>query len=145
MLEQMKLSNIKTLKEFSWYLLFPSFSCAMVIENINEAPILKDNNYGILWEWFLFVGVNIFTISIFIFLFFIIFFGINGFLIAKFNFRAFTLILATVVLSFSSVGIMIYWIQIENIILPINQLWFISFVILSFNLYQLDDNQQSKE
>jgi hypothetical protein len=48
-----------------------------------------------------------------------------------------TLILATFLLTLASVGIGIYLLKPENIILPINFLWFAACGSIAFNLYQI--------
>lgn len=145
MLELIKPSDLKALKDLSLYLLFPSFTCASVIENISKAPLINDDKITLLWEWFLFIGGNFIIISIFIFLFFVIFILLSAYIVTYLNFKVFVPIIATTLLSYASVGLMIHWLQLENISLPINQFWFISCVILSFNLYKLEENQQNQE
>jgi len=47
---------------------------------------------------------------------------------------------ATTILSFATVGLMLHTLKPEGVYIPINIIWFLGFITLSFNLYQLEDN-----
>jgi len=51
-----------------------------------------------------------------------------------------TIIVATTILSFATVGLMLHTLKPEGVYIPINIIWFLGFITLSFNLYQSEDN-----
>lgn len=138
-MEIIKLDDIKNIKELSWYLTVPLFTSASVLENIQHAPMKGDTKFQYLFKWIIFIGEHFFSVSIGLIIFFLLYMLIAGRLEGVHNFPL-TLILATVILSFATVGLMLHAFKLNGIDIPVNIVWFISFTALSFNLYQLNSN-----
>ncbi len=137
------LSNIKSLKELSWYLTIPLFTCAAVLQNIKVAPTANSEIYIYMFDWFTFVGEEFVKVLIFC----VILFGFCSFVSAwirvKLDISYFLLVIATMILSFSLVGVMLCVYKPNNIDLPINIVWFLGSTALSFNLFQMDSRVNS--
>lgn len=138
-MEVIKVSSIKNLKELSWYLIIPLLTSASVLQFINDAPSEQSNSFQYLFDWFLFVGLHFITITIVTIIFFFLYKFIAGYLEGILLFPL-TIIVATTILSFATVGLMLHTLKPEGVYIPINIIWFLGFITLSFNLYQLEDN-----
>lgn len=139
-MEYLKLSNIKNLKELSWYLTIPILTSAATLQNIINAPIKNKSNFFYILDWLSFVGEYFVIISISLLLFFVIYLLVSGWLEILHNFP-FTLIIATTILSFATVGLVLHIAKPENVLIPLNIFWFFGFIALSFNLYQLESDK----
>lgn len=124
-----KLSDLKILKENSTIITIPFLTSALVLDHIDKAP-----QSDALLKWILFIGENLIIVSIIYFIFFFIYLALGGWLegIKK---LPFTFGLATIILSFAITLLILYFLKIENLQLPLNILWSLGLISLSFSLF----------
>ena len=132
-----KLSNLKLLKENSNIITIPFLTSAMAIDNINKAP-----QSDIIFQWILFIGKNFIIVSTVYFILFFIYLALSGW-IEGVKKLPFTFVLATLILSFSISILSLYILKIKNLQLPLNILWILGLISISFNLFKLSNKQNT--
>ena len=130
----MNLADLNHLKNLSWYTTVPLLVCAWLLHDFSASSVTAISFFQLLETVLLYFGKVIggLIILYIVWLYASIYIDLTGFPI--------TLLLATFLLTLSAVGLGIHFFESEEIDLPINVVWFLSFASIAFNLYQLNHN-----
>ena len=130
----MNLADLNHLKNLSWYTTVPLLVCAWLLHDFggegNEAiSFLQLLEVVLIYFGKVLVGLMALYV---VWIYTSVYVDLTGFPL--------TLLLATFLLTLSAVGIGIHFFKAEDVNLPINVVWFLSFASVAFNLYQLNQS-----
>jgi Na+/glutamate symporter len=127
----MGLSDLKHLKDLSWYTTVPLFVCASLL----QTSALGSDDSQTIWQ-FLSVTAEHFA-QVVVALFFAFALWVMASAHIDTTGLPLTMLLATFLLTVAAVGICVHFLKPPGVVLPANILWFVSFGSLSFNLFQI--------